>query len=722
MKSARKRAGLRVAGVVFVGVLAATLLPAVTGSRAADQPPVIKVLGNRADLLSDGDSLVQVVLPPRVAVSKVKVDVGGRDVTSSFAVRADGRYLGYVTGLADGPNVLTVRSPGGGAQLTLTNHAIGGPIFSGAQIQPWLCTTDSNGLGPAQDSQCDAPTTYSYQYKSTDSTKSGFQPYDPNSPPTDVAMTTTDQGQVVPYVVRLERGTADRGIYDIAVLTDPTKPWEPWASQKGWNHKLYYVFGPSCGTIHSQSSPNSVLVDMALSRGFMVATSSMNVLGNNCNTVTSAEAAMMLKERIAERYGSIRYTIGTGCSGGSIGQHTVANAYPGLVDGLQPACTFEDNWTTGTEVMDCHLLVNYFKNNPSEPWVPMIDGHHDPSDCAAWDVTFSAVQDPKNGCSAGTRTDYNPDTNPTGCRGDLQDFQLPIWGKRPQSMWTSPAEKTAGGFARWVFDNVGVQYGLTALNSGLITPAEFADLNSKVGGMDIDFNFVPNRREADPGTVLIAHRTGAVNDGRQLAGVPIISLQDWSETAEIHTSYHSWAMRARLDKANGNHDNQIIWTYPAQGPILGVGPDSAVALKSFLLIDRWLGAMEADTAPGTLAQKAARDKPADAVDACFVADNEITDMGTCRQLYPYYGDARISAGGSLAGDVMKCQLKPLNRGDYNATFTDAEWAQLQQAFPTGVCDWSKPGVDQVPSTPWITFAGGPGGQPLGPAPVSQALR
>ena len=75
---------------------------------------------------------------------------------------------------------------------------------------------------------------------------------------------------------------------------------------------------------------------MALSRGFMVATSSMNVLGNNCNTVTSAESAMMLKERIAERYGSIRYTIGTGCSGGSIGQHTVANAYPGLVDGIRP--------------------------------------------------------------------------------------------------------------------------------------------------------------------------------------------------------------------------------------------------------------------------------------------------------------------------------------------------------------------------------------------------
>ena len=38
---------------------------------------------------------------------------------------------------------------------------------------------------------------------------------------------------------------------------------------------------------------------------------------------------MMAKERLVEQYGDVRYTIGTGCSGGSIAQHTVANAYPG---------------------------------------------------------------------------------------------------------------------------------------------------------------------------------------------------------------------------------------------------------------------------------------------------------------------------------------------------------------------------------------------------------
>ena len=48
------------------------------------------------------------------------------------------------------------------------------------------------------------------------------------------------------------------------------------------------------------------------------------------------------------------------------------------------------------------------------------------------------------------------------------------------------------------------------------------------------------------------------------------------------------------------------------------------------------------------------------------------------------------------------------------TFTDAQWAQLQATFPTGVCDYSKPGVDQQPpKARWLTFADGPGGRPLG---------
>jgi hypothetical protein len=65
---------------------------------------------------------------------------------------------------------------------------------------------------------------------------------------------------------------------------------------------------------------------------------------------------------------------------------------------------------------------------------------------------------------------------------------------------------------------------------------------------------------------------------------------------------------------------------------------------------------------------------------------------------------------------------PLRRGDYYPViFTDAQWAQLEKAFPTGVCDWSKPGVEQQPTIPWQSYqdAAGAvvyGGRPLGAAP------
>lgn len=66
----------------------------------------IKVLSNRADLVSGGDALVEVVLPTDADPDKVGVDVDGRDVTSDFAVRSNGRFMGLVTGLVEGDNDL----------------------------------------------------------------------------------------------------------------------------------------------------------------------------------------------------------------------------------------------------------------------------------------------------------------------------------------------------------------------------------------------------------------------------------------------------------------------------------------------------------------------------------------------------------------------------------------------------------------------------------------
>jgi hypothetical protein len=92
-----------------------------------------------------------------------------------------------------------------------------------------------------------------------------------------------------------------------------------------------------------------------------------------------------------------------------------------------------------------------------------------------------------------------------------------------------------------------------------------------------------------------------------------------------------------------------------------------------------------------------RNRPTDLSDACWTSPttkiNEVFGYqlaGTCETLFPTFGDTRTAAGGGLAGDTLKCQLKPLDFASYPVTFTAAEETRLQAAFPTGVCDWSKP--------------------------------
>jgi hypothetical protein len=51
---------------------------------------------------------------------------------------------------------------------------------------------------------------------------------------------------------------------------------------------------------------------------------------------------------------------------------------------------------------------------------------------------------------------------------------------------------------------------------------------------------------------------------------------------------------------------------------------------------------------------------------------------------------RIQAEGPVAGDVLKCQLKPVTTSNYTVTFTPAELVRLK-----GVCDCTKPGIGQL---------------------------
>ena len=696
-------------------IAAATVLFALLGLGPTAAAPAldIRVLSNRADLLSGGDALVEIV--GAGSGERLRVRLDGRDVTHAFARRPNGRVMGLLTGLRLGRNRL-VASAGeaGSARITLTNHPVGGPVFAGPQVQPWRCATTENGLGPALDAQCNTPAVHEFFYKSVQGNE--FRPYDPDNPPpaSDVASTTTDHGHTVDYIVRRERGVIDRGIYDIAVLFEPGAAWEPWAPQKAWNRKLFWTFGGSCQPYHAQEPPDGrpdsagspgVFDDRALSRGFAVASSGMSVLGNNCNTVVSAEALMMIKEHLVETYGPVRYTFGLGGSGGSIQQIQIADAYPGLLDGIIPQSTFADILSTATENFDCRLLVHYFRVTSPHLWTPAamaaVEGGGSPSTCEAWISAYgfpAMLGDPTLGCTTPLltylETDatgimrsrqeadwvYDPDDNPDGVRCTIFDYMAAIFGRRPD------------GAANRPYDNVGVQYGLEALLAGQILPEQFVDLNAKVGGLDLDYRFVAARTAADRAALPAAYRSGQVTSGRWLSRVPILDASYPAPHGDIHTAFHAWKLRDRITAANGGAANHVIRQAPGGRAL-------------FDMMDEWLAAIEADTAPGTRAQRVVRNKPADAVDSGSY-------LGT---------NPRIAAGAPLADDVLTCRRKPLRREDYAGMpvpFTDEQWARLQTAFPSGVCDWTQKGVGQQHTVAWATYAGGDGPRPLPPAPVA----
>jgi hypothetical protein len=73
-------------------------------------------------------------------------------------------------------------------------------------------------------------------------------------------------------------------------------------------------------------------------------------------------------------------------------------------------------------------------------------------------------------------------------------------------------------------------------------------------------------------------------DARLLKDVAIIDLRgNQNPGRRHHANWRSWAMRERLDRANGHQDNQVIWAFTP-----GLSPLAALARQSFLTMDSWL--------------------------------------------------------------------------------------------------------------------------------------
>jgi hypothetical protein len=463
-----------------------------------------------------GDARLHITVPRTVPLHQVEVWVNGANQRNHFTqVPGTRRLTGVIDGLGVGDNALHVKANGEGVgrpapvHMTLTNHPITGPVFSGPHQYPFVCNTVGQGLGqpiaddPATGTRvtdasgavigysrnCSVPTQVVYRYRTTGGS---WQPYTPGMPrPADMAQTTTIDGKTVDFVVRWERGTINRFIYSIAMLApDDTGPGD--LNRDAWNGKIVYRFDGGVAIGHTQGSvsTSAMLYEPGLARGYAILHSSGTRTSTHYNLQLGGETALMVKERFIELYDVPQYMVGIGGSGGAIQQYVYAQNHPGLLDGGIPQYSYPDMVTQAVHVGDCELM---------EHFMDVLDGAN--PQWATW--TNRTILEGM----AASNTRPNPYTGQpgnteciNGWRGLSPLVLNPLFGAVsnqgnfvPQSAiatneWTHFKDivnivgRRGDGFARRYWDNVGVQYGLLSLREGKITPQEFVHLNWNIGG------------------------------------------------------------------------------------------------------------------------------------------------------------------------------------------------------------------------------------------------
>jgi hypothetical protein len=424
----------------------------VASARMDAKKMAIATLSSRPAMISGGDVLVQIKGSGDAIATDISVLLNGRDVSRAFRLSPRTLTLiGLVDGLELGRNELEIKTGGKlKARLELRNHPVTGPIFSGHHQSPFICQSEAAGLGAPLDGDCSAKTVITYLYKSTQELTppelavtqtpsdipAGFKPFDPSAPrPSDLAQVRTTEGNEVDYIVRRERGTLNRAIYEIAYLHEPGKPLpDPWTATAGWNGRLVFNFGGGCNAGYHQGLPLVGAVDdIFLSRGYAVAASSLNLFANSCDDVISAETMMMVKQYFIKRFGIPVHTIGWGASGGSMQQYLIAQNYPGLLDGIIPALSFPDLVTLVAGIADCSLLNDAF-DATKQPWTveqkTAVSGYASWGTCAenskgnSWmkaGYSHGLIMPTACNVSIPKALIYDPVSSPQGARCDVYD-------------------------------------------------------------------------------------------------------------------------------------------------------------------------------------------------------------------------------------------------------------------------------------------------------------
>jgi hypothetical protein len=695
-----------------IAALLGTPWPAV----ADENEWAIEILSSAPDQLSGGDALVQVRLPGSVVLQNAALLRNGQDVTAALTPQGDD-LVGVVGGFALGQNLLQLKSRLEAmavmAELVVVNHPLSGPIFSGPQQQPFVCTTARSGLGqPIVDNQdsfgipvaledasgnyprdgrgyptaaativgwsknCAGNRRFDYQYRTTGG---AFLPLaNPNDPlPANIAMTTTLDGQTVPYIVRWERGTINRFIYSVAMLAPTTEanPGQP--DDSLWNGRLVLSLqgGVAIGRTQGTTSTSAMLLHDQLKLGYAVVNSTGLRTNTHYNLELAGETALMLKEHFIEDHGVPLYSVGVGGSGGAIQQYAFAQNQPGLLDAAIPQYSYSDMITQTIHVGDCELLEHYFDSTDrfNDKWddvlnrraVQGLNASRVPtmsaSEAAQWNGLYTIYSFlglnrpvPPPGSSLPAITECRRAwfgltplvLNPTFT--NVQDLDKLAQGVAGVD-WTHAGDlvniygEDADGFGRTPWDNVGVQYGLEALVDGVITSTEFLDLNAKVGSWKEPVQMVTegypfvgplNLANFDPwsarnislspdgGVTPAARRTGsleamnaAYQRGMRFDGDLDIPVIDWRHYLEEQLDMHHshQSFATRRRLQLRGTDGNQVIWFTDARP--GVAFDQTP--EAFEVIDEWMANIRENPSLGV-----AGNKPPRAIDRCFTTGGQ----------------------------------------------------------------------------------------------------
>jgi hypothetical protein len=699
----------------------------------------LEAVSTRPELVTGGDVLVAV---DGAGDQEVSLTVDGEVVDVEWTAADDGagETTALVTDLDEGEHELVATAGDDEASLTVVDHPVTGPLFSGPHLPMPACSTETFGLGAPVDDDCSAAApVVSWTYVNEAGERLPLD--DPTVVPGDAA--TVGDGDT-PFILREEKGTLNRSVYWITVLDPSPDPDDPDAwDDAAWNGRLVYEFGGGCGVTYSQGFKLLGEPDLSiLEAGYAHATSTLNTFQVTCNAVTSAETTLVVKEHFSEQYGVPALTIGSGGSGGAIQQYQIVQNYPGLLDAAAPMLPFPDAVSIATDVLDCGLLERAYREGVAEGWTDeqrlAVTGHLAAGTCTFWEQTFVPNVNPTTGCTldllsaASGAIDglsggvppgledslaYDADTNPDGLRCTLQDGNVNILGRDPET-----------GFAERPWDNVGVQYGLEALNDGTITFEQFADLNDAIGSFDIDGEWVDERAEATEVSIETAYETGLVNEGGgDLRRIPIISVNLWTDDqGDIHTRDRAFAARERVRLADGTlPPNLMIWTRglpEGENLVDSLTGSVSLGLEVVTVLDEWAtaAAEEEGADPDALSDAEIGEileqtRPDDAIDNCVTAAGERVSAldlyesdGPCTDPYPVSGSPRTTAGAPLRNDILKCERQSVpeavDAGVYEVELTDEQVARLEAVFPDGVCDWTKAGEARTElGAPWRSY-------------------